>query len=78
LATFRYVLHLNDPGQVRQLLASEGYEVEAEYGNYRFEPLTPGSPRAIFVTRPVDADSVAMSGAVDVPVTQPDQPSGGT
>lgn len=52
LATFRYPLKLADPPEVEALLAATGFAVESRYGSYRYEPLAPDSPRAIFVAKP--------------------------
>ncbi|MDQ3702192.1 MAG: class I SAM-dependent methyltransferase [Chloroflexota bacterium] len=51
LAQFRYSLFLAQPEQVQALLEREGYVVEATYGTYGRDALTPDSPRAIFVAR---------------------------
>jgi hypothetical protein len=53
LATFHYPLRLAEPPEVEALLAANGFAVEACYGSYRREPLTPDSPRAIYLARPV-------------------------
>jgi SAM-dependent methyltransferase len=52
LAMFRYPLRIADPPEVEALLAANGFTVETRYGSYRCEPLTPDSPRAIFIARP--------------------------
>jgi SAM-dependent methyltransferase len=52
VAQFRYCLRLDEPEEVRALLAGAGYEVVATYGTYDRQPLEPASPRAIFVARP--------------------------
>ncbi|MGH2353333.1 MAG: class I SAM-dependent methyltransferase [Chloroflexota bacterium] len=52
-AAFRYGLRLAPPEEVQALLETEGYVVEATYGTYRRDPLTPDTPRAIFVARRV-------------------------
>jgi SAM-dependent methyltransferase len=51
LTTFRYRLRLAPPEEVQALLRATGYTVEATYGDYRREALTPDSPRAIFIAR---------------------------
>ncbi|MBI3972470.1 MAG: class I SAM-dependent methyltransferase [Chloroflexi bacterium] len=49
LATFRYELSPAPPETVVALLEGEGYTVRDVHGRYTCEPLTPVSPRAIFV-----------------------------
>ncbi|HEV2123814.1 MAG TPA: hypothetical protein VGW38_13705, partial [Chloroflexota bacterium] len=51
VAQFRYVMRIAPPEDVQALLEREGFIVEATYGSYGKDRLTPESPRAIFVTR---------------------------
>lgn len=51
VAQFRYVMRIAPPEDVQALLEREGFIVEATYGSYGKDPLTPDSSRAIFVTR---------------------------
>jgi SAM-dependent methyltransferase len=51
VAQFRYTLRPAPPDDVRALLESQGFTVEATYGSYERDPLTPDAPRAIFVAR---------------------------
>jgi SAM-dependent methyltransferase len=51
LAQFRYALRLVPPERVEALLARAGLEVTETFGTYEREPLTPTSPRAIYVCR---------------------------
>jgi len=49
LAQFQYALRPAEPGEMVALLAEEGFRVEETWGTYARAPLTPASPRAIFV-----------------------------
>ena len=51
LATFCYRLRLAPPPEVVALLEATGFALEATYGGYGGEPLTPDAPRAIYVAR---------------------------
>jgi SAM-dependent methyltransferase len=50
-ATFTYRLRPAEPAAVVALLEGSGYAVEATYGDYGGEPLTPDAPRAVYVAR---------------------------
>ena len=47
--SFQERVRLFTPGELAELLETSGFRVVERYGDYDASPLTPASPRAIFV-----------------------------